>query len=505
MNIFADTDRKITKLKYKALQSVKRKDYELALQLIDCVASIEYLYNQSYVDNELEELLVSIGKAVINTRSAERKLPEPRNVLFYDGFGFDTRGLALIYLRALAVNGYHIVYLTDERNLGNLTEINQLITDYKGDMLGIPNKISNVQRAGFIYQKVQDYSIGKAFFYTTPSDASGAAAFSSFPDNTIRFQINLTDHAFWLGRNVFDYCIEFRNYGASISHFYRGIDSKKLLLQPYYPVISKEMPFQGFPFQKKEDDFVIFSGGALYKTEGRDNGYYQIVRRILSEHKNVKFWYAGFGENKEMNRLLADYRGQAFYTAERKDLYQILCNCDVYLNTYPFPGGLMTQYAAKAGLVPLKVKTGPEADGLLLDQEELGIDFDTIDDLVNEVEKMLEEPAYKKKKSDLLIRAVLSERDFNLNLKDILENGSSHYALELKKIDDKEFIHTYKERYGRFDVETIVGSLRYTGFMRTMPFYYSLSLLKKIVIGWRYFINNLLYNLQSRPKKYKKH
>lgn len=501
MNIFVDTDRKITKLKYKALQSVKRKDYELAFQLIDCITSIEYLYNQSYVDNELEELLISIAKEIIGTQPTRKILPEPKNVLFYDGFGFDTRGLALIYLRALVKNGYHVVYLTDERSLGNLTEINQLIADYKGDILGIPNKISNVERARFIYQKVQDYSIGKAFLYTTPSDASGAAAFSRFPNNIIRYQINLTDHAFWLGKNVFDYCIEFRNYGASISHFYRGIDSKKLLLQPYYPVISPNTTFQGFPFQKKEDDFVIFSGGALYKTEGGDNGYYQIVRKLLSEHENIKFWYAGFGENKEMDRLLSDYPGQAFYTAERKDLYQILCNCDVYLNTYPFPGGLMTQYAAKAGLVPLKLKTGPEADGLLLNQSKAGIDFDTIDDLINEVEKMLKDPAYKKKKSDLLIRAVLSEKEFNLNLKHILENGSSLYALELKKVDDKEFIHTYKERYSRFDVETIVGSLSYTGFIRTMPFYYSLSLLKKIAIGGGCFINNLLHNLQSRLEK----
>lgn len=57
----------------------------------------------------------------------------------------------------------------------------------------------------------------------------------------------MTDHAFWLGRFAFDYCIEFRVYGYNISIQKRKIEKEKILMLPYYPVIRKEK-YQGLPF-----------------------------------------------------------------------------------------------------------------------------------------------------------------------------------------------------------------------------------------------------------------
>lgn len=483
MNIFANVEKKIEKLKSKAVECMNKKDYELALQMIACIASIEYLYNQKYIDEELEELLLKISEKAIDVNEKEDCLTDTETVMFYDGFGLDMRGLALIYLKALAEGDYRIVYVTKEKNLENLKEIKHVLKDSGGYIVGIPDKVSNVETARFIYKTTKKYSVGKAFFYTTPSDVSGVAAFNKFPNSVTRFQINLTDHAFWLGIHAFDYCIEFRNYGASISYFKRKIDCKKILLQPYYPLLSKHIGFQGFPFQKEDDDFIIFSGGALYKTEGGKAQFYRIVSEILSGHKNVKFWYAGFGENKEMDKLLAKYPKQAFYTEERKDLYQILRHCDIYLNTYPLAGGLMTQYAAAAGLIPLTIKTGEHAEELLLNQKQCGIDFDTTEELLNEFEKIFSDPIYKKKKELMLRDSVLKEEDFNKNIKYILEQYSSAHSFELKEVNDKEFIRAFKEKYTRFDVENVVGSLNYTNFMRVMPFYYGMALMKKFMWG----------------------
>ena len=38
-----------------------------------------------------------------------------------------------------------------------------------------------------------------------------------------RYQVNLTDHAFWLGTYAFDYCLEFLDFGAIVSREYRHI------------------------------------------------------------------------------------------------------------------------------------------------------------------------------------------------------------------------------------------------------------------------------------------
>lgn len=64
-----------------------------------------------------------------------------------------------------------------------------------------------------------------------------------------RYQINLTDHAFWLGAHAFDYVLEFRDFGANVSRQYHHIAPHKILKQPYYPYIDRTLSFQGFPFE----------------------------------------------------------------------------------------------------------------------------------------------------------------------------------------------------------------------------------------------------------------
>ena len=43
----------------------------------------------------------------------------------------------------------------------------------------------------------------------------------------IRYQINLTDHAFWLGVDITDINIEFRSFGQNLSEQLRKIPSHK--------------------------------------------------------------------------------------------------------------------------------------------------------------------------------------------------------------------------------------------------------------------------------------
>ena len=119
-------------------------------------------------------------------------------------------------------------------------------------------------------------------------------------NNVIRYQINLTDHAFWLGADSIDKCIEFRDYGATISKKYRRIPIESIVKIPFYPIVNIDMKFQGFPFKKKDYQKVFFSGGALYKTFGDDNRFYRIVSNILNQYNDLIFWYAGSGDDSEL-------------------------------------------------------------------------------------------------------------------------------------------------------------------------------------------------------------
>ncbi len=170
-----------------------------------------------------------------------------------------------------------------------------------------------------------DYNFAKAFLYITPYDVASIMAFISWAGIVERYQINLTDHAFWLGARTFDYSLEFRDYGGYISKNYRGIDGEKIFVQPYYPKINDDTEFQGFPFEKNDNDFVIFSGGSIYKTIDKDMTYYKMVDRILSENPNVIFWFTSQPNARfdyGMDELKNRYPTRVYHTSERSDLFQ---------------------------------------------------------------------------------------------------------------------------------------------------------------------------------------
>lgn len=210
-----------------------------------------------------------------------------------------------------------------------------------------------------------------------------------------RYVVNLTDHAYWLGARAIDKCIEFRDYGASISSEYRGIPREKIVKLPFYPKIVPQ-EFQGFPFPVKDGQQVVFSGGALYKTFGEGNKYYEIVDYILASHSDVIFWYAGGGDDSELKKCMARHPGRVYHTPERPDLFQLLQHVSFYLSTYPLCGGLMYQYAAAAGIEPVTLRRDDCNDGFLLHQDELHVIFDTMEELKQEIDRVLTDEVYRK-------------------------------------------------------------------------------------------------------------
>lgn len=55
-------------------------------------------------------------------------------ILFYDGFGMDMRGLAIIYLKALAELGYKIIYVTNARAKGKQPMLFSVLQPYEVDV-----------------------------------------------------------------------------------------------------------------------------------------------------------------------------------------------------------------------------------------------------------------------------------------------------------------------------------------------------------------------------------
>lgn len=434
--------RKLKKTAGKAIESGKA---EKAMAAMAVAADILYHYNQIYWDKELEDLALSL---------AQKTLPEPpqgqpreNTVLFYDGFGFDDRGLVLIYLKALAEAGFQVTYVTVGHARDHQPRLAKAVEGYPVHWIYLPTAQGRLASLKALHQAFADCRPQAAFFYTLPYDLPGAMAFDRWKGFTVRYQVDLTDHAFWMGKYAFDYCLSLRKLGASIAVHYREIPQEQIRMLPYYAPIDKEIPFEGFPFPA-EGKKVIFSGGDLYKTLGDPElTYYKMVRSLLDRHPDTVFLYAGRGDDSQLNLVEKEYPGRVFHISERKDLYQVLHHAHLYLNTYPMFGGMMMNYAALAGRPPLTLKHDHDADGLLFNQENLRVEFDTPDQLLEEADRLLSDPAYRESREEELVGSVITKERFTEQLKQLVETQTTQFAVEAPFVDTSRFRQEYLERF----------------------------------------------------------
>ena len=437
-------------LNYKLIvtNALNEKNYETAMTAIAACSNMLYFWNQTFTDDFLEEAIAQIAEETMPDEIKELNAKDTGSVLFYDNFGLDTRGLALIYVKALAASGRKLVYLTSEQGNGKQPEIDKVLdTCPNAEKLYFSGANGSLEKLRLLQQILASKRPNHAFLYTTPDDAAGVAVFMQMSGKVIRYQINLTDHAFWLGRNAFDKCVEFRNFGASISLLHRKIPRDKLVVLPYYPLIDEDATFQGFPFDA-EGKKVIFSGGSIYKTMDKDLTYYHMVADILTDNDDTVFLYAGFGDYTHLKRLQQDFPERVYIIAERTDLYQILKHSTLYLNTYPLGGGLMTQYAAVSGTIPVTLSDDSGfLDDFLMEQDKRQIIYDSVDELKKDVKKLLSDAEYRKSREKLLENSVISEQRFRDELETLISNGNTSISISIYEKELRQFREYYKQNF----------------------------------------------------------
>lgn len=460
-----ESEKIVRKLKSFINREIEKGNYEDALNLISACANVLYQTNIRYYDDELEADLKTISSHII----AHKPLTTLNdNVLFWDGFGLEYRGLAKIYIKALG-ELKKLVYVTYKDREDNLPETISLVESLGGEVIFIErSKLRTTVSIQQLNSIIRDISPRHVFFYSTPDDVVATTVLYVYEDAFRRYQINLTDHAFWLGAGCIDKCIEFRNYGASITKEYRKLDDEKIVVIPYYPIVDRKKEFQGYPFELREGQKVLFSGGALYKTEGDDGKYYKMVSHILKTHSEVLFWYAGSGDDSELRVLMEKYPGRVYFTAERSDLFQVMEYCDVYLSTYPMAGGLMSQYAALAGKVPLTLKSIVSSEEILMNYDKFNVEFDEPEKLYRELDRLLNDKQYLNKCADEMRSSVITEEQFKEEIDKLLRGEvPDFYPIRFKHVDNKSVIDLYLSRHSGTEVDAMVlrrNTLKYMLF-----------------------------------------
>ena len=470
-------NRIINKLKNVSKLEMKNNRYDRSLAAISASADILYKYNQVYMDEDLELLAMEIGSKLANKYKLKSFSVNhvSNTVLFYDGFALDSRGVVLMYLNALGKNGYSVIYITDKSKENKLPSIQAMCNKYCFKMMFI--EMSNYEKSflqlASIFNTVKPKT---AFYYTTPYDSAAAAAFSVYNGLCDRYLIDLTDHAFWLGKNSNDYFLGSREMSAYIEHFEREIPKQNCIKLGVNLLVEDIPNHEGLPFDVTRTRY-IFSGGALYKTLGDSNNtYYKIIEHFLRNHEDLHFIYAGSGDDRELKKIIELFPSRAFHINERKDFYYILQNCVIYLNTFPMFGGMMMKYAALAKKLPITLRHDNDSDGLLLNQDKCKIEYDSYEELINDVDLLLNDEKYLKERELLLEGSIITESRFVNNLKNAIENKKTDYEHEFKFIDTEKFRREYYERFDENDIIESITKKKNIGLFK----YFSIFFIKKI-------------------------
>ena len=471
----------VKKLKRLIISSISKGKYEVAFNSLETVARILYDFNQVYTDSDVERELLDISSFYKLQYKHNLDIYKKKDnvILFYDGFGLDIRGVAKMYLNALIKNGYKVVYVIPKGSQGKMPETEKLTENCDVQWETVNEKSSYGERINSLINIVLKYSPKSMFFYTTPWDVVGYEGFAVFENIITRYLIDLTDHAYWVGVGCNDYFCGSREMSASNQFYGRGIKKNKCIKLGVNLVVDKVSDHTGLPFDVIKEKY-IFSGGALYKTLGDENLYfYKIINHIIKNNHDIKFLYAGSGDTTEIDKLCKLYPSQVYLIPERQDFYYLIENSIFYLNTYPMFGGMMMKYSANAGKIPITLKHDNDSDGLLLNQKDAKIEYETYEELINDIDKLLANESYLKARETLLKNTIITEERFVNNIHSLIEFQNTDYSHNFDYIDTKDF---QNEFYCRFKLESLVtkGTL---GVIVRNPILYPLvvkKILKKI-------------------------
>jgi glycosyltransferase involved in cell wall biosynthesis len=342
------------------------------------------------------------------------------------------------YVDAIIAAGWEMLYITefgleDPRSI----RLKQTLNDYpKAKVVSVPRNLSGMNKAQFVYDTIMDYAPDKLFMHIHPSAVESVTAFYALPKEITKYQINLTDHTYWVGAGCLNYSFEFREYGASLSVGRRGVPRDRVLLMPYYPMM-KATEFAGFP-KEAEVKVKIFSGASFYKIMDENDTFFKLNKAILDANPNAVTLFAGGGDMAMLKGLIEKYgiQGRFIPIGQRNDIFECYKHSDIYLSSYPLGGGLMAQFAAHAGL-PMLALANPASSGkieeMVCQKHEEVITFDTMDALVKEASHLIKDEAYRKSRGQAMRECVIGVEEFNRNFQESVMTEKTQYPLAIEE------------------------------------------------------------------------
>ena len=442
-------------LKQKAQRAIKRRSFDSALHYLEAAENTAYKFYLCHTDSDIEQMHTEIATHLTTVTDFA---PVEGRVVMVDTFSQDAQGLTMQYLDAIIAAGWDLLYITtfgldDSRSV----KLKQTLEAYpKAQVLTAPRLSSYMKRCQWIYDAIVEFAPQHLFAHIDPSAVIPVTVLYALPRAIKRFQINLTDHTYWVGAGCMDYSFEFRTYGASLSVVHRGLSEEQILLQPYYPVMRKTA-FDGFP-KEVEGKVKIFAGSSYYKIIDSRDSFFLLSKAILDANPSAVILFAGGGNRNILDSRIEKYglQGRFIPIGQRGDIFQCYLHSDIYLSTFPKFGALMAQFAAHASLpvLALAEKDSGRVEEVICQKQQETISFSTIDDLVSESRRLVDDVDYRRAKGEKVHSMVMGVNEFNHSFRKAVDTCHSQYPFIIER---PVTLHPL-DREGKILLENSTGS-----------------------------------------------
>ena len=447
-----------------ARAAYEANDYPKALRNIHAYGTVAAQFNLNYSNDGMESLLKAISNRIIKSVSSYHA--DSGRWVLYDDF-CTSYVLGLQWLEAMASSGNKILYLTtrDTSKESRHKNILDRVAEYSNVETVVIPQGNEIQMAQSVYDAIVGFNASKLVLHKYPTRSVSNLVLPSLPDSVTRYVINLSDQTFWYGTGSIDYCLEFRQFGASVSLQRRGLKKEQLLMVPFYPADDRN-DFMGFPPECTRDRLVVFSGGDYYKTLDEKRTFWNLVKRLLQTYPQVVFLFATKNipeGDAGIRRFISDnhFEGRFIYIRFRPDIYQVFAHCDIYMGTCPTSGSLMSQLAAINGKPILQYYSpgtpDDETEQALCINERFSISFDNEESFFEEADRLISDPSYRECQGRRLKEAMMQREQFNKLAVNTLMSNESGMTIEEYPVD----YHNLDNRWHYLEKEGYLDSLRY--------------------------------------------
>lgn len=429
-----------------AVRSYESKHFDDAIKYVISSVKWAYNFNNIYADPEAEGLLKSISEAIVESRNIPS--PIPNRCVLVDSFLIDNRGLSQQYLRAMIANNMDIlVVFTNAGGSVGKDTLKEIQRYAKASILTFPKGTDYFEQTRHAVERIADFSPAHIFLHLIPWDMVALMACHAIKGSKI-YNINLTDHAYWMGASFIDYNLEFRPYGMTISFEKRGLRQEQLIGLPYYPIAPVKAEFAGLP-ELPADAVKVFTGGALYKMLGKDDIFFRIMDCVLCVSPNVYIMVAGFNHDNRFDEKCAAMKhgDRVIQIGVRRDIDEVFKRCDIYLGTYPMTGGLMSQYAAKHKRPIIAFHN----EGDVMNAVEEFVDYygsgykslSSFDELTVYASKLIHEEAFRVEEGNRLHEGMMDEERFKNEFLSLISAGKTSFSWKKDNINYEAFFERY--------------------------------------------------------------